>query len=78
VVKPEEVEDLISHLNSLIFALRRAEMARTGKWRATNPVTGQEVEMDLTPEEKNRLDTELADALRAVREKIDSIDWSSA
>jgi hypothetical protein len=76
MVKAEEVEDLMGRLNALLFALRRAELARTGKWRAMNPLTGREVEVDLKPEERDQIAKELADAMRAVRERINSIDWT--
>jgi DNA-directed RNA polymerase subunit L len=76
VVKLNVIEELIGLLNSLSFAIRRSELAKAGKWRAINPITGSEVEISITSEEMTKVVTDLANALKVVSDKIKSIDWS--
>jgi DNA-directed RNA polymerase subunit L len=76
MVKLSEIEELIGLLNSLNFAIRRSELVKAGKWRVTNPITGSEVEISVTPEEMTKVTTDLANALKAVSDKIKSIDFT--
>jgi DNA-directed RNA polymerase subunit L len=76
MVKLTEIEELIGLLNSLSFAIRRSELAKAGKWRATNPITGSEVEISVTTEEMTKIATDLANALKSVSDKIKLIDFT--
>jgi DNA-directed RNA polymerase subunit L len=76
MVKLNEIEELIGLLNSLRSAIRRSELAKAGKWRTINPITGSEVEISVTTEEMTKVNEDLAKALRAVSDKIKSIDFT--
>jgi hypothetical protein len=76
MVKVSEIEELIGLLNSLIFAIRNYEIVKEGKWRTINPITGLEVEISITQEEVEKVKMGLINALKAVTDKINSIDWS--
>jgi DNA-directed RNA polymerase subunit L len=76
MVKLTEIDELIGLLNSLSFAIRRNELAKAGKWRVINPITGSEVEISVTTEEMTKVVTDLANALKAVSDKIKSIDFT--
>ena len=76
MVKVSEIEELIGLLNNLIFAIRNYEMVKEGKLRTINPITGLEVEISITQEEIEKVKMSLVNALKAVTDKINSIDWS--
>jgi DNA-directed RNA polymerase subunit L len=76
MVKLNEIEELVGLLNNLSFAIRRNELAKAGKWRAINPITDSEVEISITPEEMTKVATDLANALKAISDKIKAIDFT--
>ena len=76
MVKASEIEELIGLLNGLMFAIRAYETVKEGKYRVFNPIIGKEVEVDVTKEEMEKVLNDLNNALKAVADKIKSIDWS--
>jgi len=75
MVKINEIEELRSLLDGLVFQIGRSELAKSGKWRTINPITGEDVEIEISQEERAKIESDLANALKMVSEKIKSIDW---
>jgi len=76
MVKKIELEELRRLLDSLNNIIRRSDMAEKGTYTVINPITGEEKTLEVTTEEKTKVATDLANALKAVSDKIKAIDWA--
>jgi len=76
MVKIEEIYELELLLARLRVAIRRSEVVKSGKIVEFDPVARKFVEVEVKQEDRVKAEEELANALKAVSDKIKEIDWS--
>jgi len=75
-VKREECEKLSVLSSNLANLLIRYEYVKAGKFTFMNPVTSEEEEETVTPNDKKKLKEEAEALLSEITETIKAIDWT--